>query len=224
VLEYRGPQERKRISIFAVFGLALGLLGAVPTLLWAMVAMATDPDWGIVIVVVTLARVAPFLFIAAVAGLLAAIVGIRATRQTNVRGRKRATVGLVLSIAATLIWGSMFGMQIFARATRYHQTHGPEVAAIQFLNDLAKSPQSAATDCTPDIAMSDLSYVAGQLQQWGGLGALTVRDVMPDQNSHITQQTCAVDVQIGAPRGTHFIAVRVKQIAGVWKVYWYRWR
>jgi hypothetical protein len=70
--------------------------------------------------------------------------------------------------------------------------------------------------------MGDLSYASSQIQQWGGLGNLSMDHFSMDANATSSEPSCVLDVTVSGPNGSHFFAIRMKKLSGGWKVYWYR--
>jgi hypothetical protein len=219
--EYAGG-DRPKFSLLALSSAVLGILACLPALLWPLSIFADPHDWGYLLLVTVPIMLAPISLAVAVMALLTSLVGFRATRNAQTSGRNLATVGLVLGIVTTLAWGGIFSIRAYASAVRYIQARAPSAAAVQFLNDLSKSPTAASTDCDSAVAAGDLSYAATRIQQWGGLGKLTIGHFSMDSNPTSTAPSCVLDVSLGAPSSSHHFAIRMKKLAGGWKVYWYR--
>jgi hypothetical protein len=222
IIEYATARDRARISPFAVSSAVLGILACGPALLWILALFADRSDWGFLILMTLPIRLAPIALVVALAALLTSLAAIRTKPKIASSSRKLAKGGLVLGIITTLTWGGIFSTGVFATAIGHSQARAPNAAAIQFLNDLSKSPAAASTDCDTNVALSDLSYATGQIQRWGGLGNLTIGHFSMDSNATSNQPSCVLDVTVSAPNGSHYFAIRMKQLSGGWKVYWYR--
>lgn len=222
IMAYATARDRARISPFAVSSAVLGTLACGPALLWIFALFVDRHDWGFVILTTLPIKLAPISLVVAFAALLTSVAAIRATPKAEASGRKLAKGGLVLGIVTTFTWGGICGIGFFTMAVDYFQAHGPNAAAVQFLNDLSKSPSAASLDCDSDVAMSDLSYATGQIQRWGGLGNLTIDHFSMDSNATANEPSCVLDVTLTAPNGSHYFAIRMKKLSGVWKICWYR--
>jgi hypothetical protein len=187
-----------------------------------MAPFADRRDWGFLILMTLPVELAPISLFAGLAALLTSLLAFRAIRKTARRGRKLAMGGFVLGIVTTIAWGGLLSIRVYAATTAYLQARAPKAAAIQFLNDLSKSPEAASKDCDSGVALSDLSYATDQIQHWGGLGNLTTDRLRMDSNPPPEAPSCVLEVNVDAPNGKHFFAVGLKKLNEAWKIYWYR--
>lgn len=213
---------RGKISPFALSSVALGILACCPALLWILAPFADPYEWSYLILVTLPIMFAPISLAVAFVALLTSLVAICTTAKTEARGRKWAKGGLVLGIVTTFTWGSLFGIRVFATAIGYFQARAPKAAAVQFLDDLSKSPVAASTDCDSNVALRDLSYAASRIHQWGGLGNLTIDHFSVDSNATSNEPRCVLGATLNEPDRSHFFAIRMKKVSSGWKVYWYR--
>jgi hypothetical protein len=222
IIAYATPRDRARISALALSSAILGILACAPAVFWIMAPFADRRDWGFLILMTLPVELAPISLFAGLAALLTSLVAIRAIRKAARRGCKLAIGGLVLGIVTTVGWGGLCSIRVYAATTAYLRARAPKSAAIQFLNDLSKSPESAATDCDSGVALSDLSFATDQIQHWGGVGNLTTDHFQIDSNPPAEAPSCVLEVSVDAPNGRHFFAIRLRKLNGAWKVYWYR--
>jgi hypothetical protein len=176
------------------------------------------------LVLVTLpGRLAPISLVVALAALLTSIVAIRTTPKAAATGRKAAIGGIVLGIVTTLTWGGILSVGAIATARARFQASAPSAAAVQFLNDLAKSPAAASADCDSNVALVDLDDTSADIRHWGGLGNLKIDRFSMDSDATSNVPSCVLGAMVSAPNSTHYFAIRMKKLGGGWKVYWYRY-
>lgn len=102
--------------------------------------------------------------VTSMAAIVLGIVGLRAARRPNVRGRGLAIAGLVLGVFGLVSWAgigtAMYGV--------YTASKAPAQEADAFLRDLAGGNVQAATArCALPMTAESVEALAKQLQQWG---------------------------------------------------------
>jgi hypothetical protein len=152
--------------------------------------------------------------ITSVTALVFAIVGIRATRDNQMRGRGMAIAGLILGLIGILGWG-LAGTAGFV----FYQSSRPASAvAKQFTIDMSNGDVVAAGKvCDKAITPAELDKLAEQFKSWGPYSNLTLSSRFASTMNG--QTTWRLDGQADFSTGTKFAQfVLVKQSDGSYKI------
>jgi hypothetical protein len=135
--------------------------------------------------------------------ILFGVVGIRATRNANVRGRGMAVAGLTLGIVGLLGWLGLGGML----GVGWLQTSPDRAIATAFVHDLDSGNLSAAqAKCSPSITPTQIQQAAAYLKTCGTLSAYSNNSYNMNWNSDGTG-TAVISGTATYSSGTHAVSV-----------------
>jgi hypothetical protein len=153
-------------------------------------------------------------FLSSALAILFGMVGIRNTRDPQVRGKGLAVAGLILGIVGLLFWIVMGG-SVFAL---FKGTAPVRQAGREFLQDLsAGNIDAAAARCTADISKQDCAKLSAAMKGWGTL---------VDVTSFNTSETTALGITAADLGGTATFSnnttksftMHLRKVNGEWKV------
>jgi hypothetical protein len=139
-------------------------------------------------------------YIAGIAAIALALLGLRQISQRATRGRRLAYAGIVLGLL------NIVGWTVYFKAVSELSSTGRFVAQ-HFIADLsAARPEAAQSLCQPAITPDRLKAASGQVMDWGGAKRVTVLYITSDSTTGGTTGSIRGDIQ--TPSGQHYFQMQ----------------
>ncbi|HEX4056376.1 MAG TPA: DUF4190 domain-containing protein [Tepidisphaeraceae bacterium] len=146
-------------------------------------------------------------FLAGITAIILGICGLLETRQTSVRGRKLALIGIVLGLVNLLGWSAYAG--IVGRISAPGRS-----VAYRFIDDLSAGNTTAAERECDGIGEARLRAAAIQLKNWGGARSVAILYI--DSNTANAVTTGSIRGTIHTSRGDHSFELTTASENSAW--------